>query len=59
VQPTGNIAFSSVGANVNTGYTIILELHKGPNQSNTACDYDMGQVAAPSDFQFGRFAVKP
>lgn len=59
VNPTGNISFTSVGANTNTGYTIILELHKGPNQANTACDYDMGQVAAPSDFQQGRYAVKP
>lgn len=59
VGPTGNISFSAFGSNTNTGYTIILELHKGPNSVNTACDYDMGQIAAPSDFNFGRYAVKP
>lgn len=59
VGPTGNISFTTVGAAASTGYTIILELHKGPTQSNTACDFDMGQVAAPSDFNFGKYAIKP
>lgn len=59
VGPTGNISFTSVGAVANTGYTIILELHKGPNSVNTACDFDMGQVRAPSDFNFGSYNVKP
>lgn len=59
VGPTGNIMFTTVGTAAQSHYCVTLTLHKGPNQANVACDFNMGQIGKPSDFNFGTYAVRP
>lgn len=56
---TGNILLSTANSVSGSHYSIMLELHKGPNQANSACDFNMGQIQRPSDFNFGTYGVKP
>lgn len=50
---TGNLLFTTVGAGTNNSYTVILDIHKN------GLDYDQGQIAKPSDFNFGKYSVTP
>lgn len=59
INPNGNVTFTSIGAVAQSAYSIQIDIRKGPNQANQACDYQMGQLTKPSDFNFGTFSVKP
>lgn len=52
-NPNGNVTFTTVNATNNTSYTVLFELRKNN------LDYDAGQVAKPSDFNFGKYGIKP
>lgn len=51
--PTGNVSLTTYGTGTNSSYTLFLEIKKGPNSGNSACDYNMGQIQKPVDFNFG------
>lgn len=62
IAPTGNILFSTTGFSAQSAYSIVLELHKVVPAANgvpAGTDYDQGQIAKPSDFNFGAFGIKP
>lgn len=52
----GNITLTTSGAGANSSYSILIELDKTPGGN---CDFNMGQIQSPSDFQAGKYAVKP
>lgn len=52
-SPTGNLLLTTTGSQANSSYTIFVEIKKGPNAGNSACDFNMGQIQKPVDFNFG------
>ncbi len=52
--PNGNVTFTTVNAQANNSYTVLVEIIKDPST------YDMGQFARPADFNQGPlFNTKP